>query len=88
MKRLIAVIAALAILTGGGAAPSGIAEAAEASESCCWIYCEAYRDTCWFTFREDREYCDAWYQGCMDGCKYPGGPTSGGGFGGGGGGGF
>jgi hypothetical protein len=79
MKRLIAALTALAMLAGGGATPSGMAEAAEAAESCCWIYCESIRDGCWFTFREDREYCDAWYQGCIDGCQYPGGPTSGGG---------
>lgn len=83
MKRLIAVLAALAMLAGSGAAPSGTAEAAE---SCCWIYCEAYRDSCWFLFPNDREYCEAWFEGCMDGCQYPG--SSGGGGGGGGGGAF
>lgn len=77
MKRLIAAFAALAMLSGGGAPAVGVATA-EAAQ-CCWLYCEAYRDTCVFTFREDREYCNAWYEGCIDGCQYPGGPTSGGG---------
>jgi hypothetical protein len=77
MKRLVAVLTAMAMLAGGGATPSGIAEAAEAQ--CCWLYCEAVRDTCWFTSRDDRDLCDAFYQGCIDGCQYPGGPTSGGG---------
>lgn len=77
MKRLIAALAALAMLSGGGAEPAAAAKA-----DCCWMYCEAYRDTCFWTFREDRDYCDAWYQGCMDGCQYPGGPTQGGGGGG------
>lgn len=70
MKRLVAALAALAMLAGGGATPAGVAEAAEAS--CCWLYCEAYRDFCFWTLREDREYCDAWFQGCIDGCQYPG----------------
>ncbi|MFW6088764.1 MAG: hypothetical protein ACODAB_03355 [Gemmatimonadota bacterium] len=78
MHRLIAVLAALAMLAGSGAAPSGMADAAKA-EAGCWLFCESYRDVCWFTFTDEREYCDAWYQGCRDGCEYPGGPTSGGG---------
>ncbi len=80
MKRLLAVLTALAMLAGGGATPSGVAEAAEAS--CCWLYCETIRDTCWLTMRDDRELCEAYYEGCIDGCQYPGGPTSGGGGGG------
>lgn len=86
MKRLFGALAALSLLIGGSPAPPA-AEAAEAA-ACCWLYCESYRDFCYFTLREDRDLCDAYYQGCIDGCNYPGGPTSGGGFGGGGGGGF
>ena len=85
MKRLIAALAALAMLSGEGLAPTP----AVAAENCCWLYCETYRDACFWTLRDDREYCEAWYEGCIDGCQYPGGPTSeGGGFGGGGGGTF
>lgn len=80
MKRLIIALAALAMLGGDGASPDATADAAEAE--CCWAYCEAYRDVCKILFRADREYCDAWYQGCLDGCKYPGGSTSDGGGGG------
>lgn len=79
MKRLLAVLTAVAMLAGGGATPSGMAEAAESSY--CWLYCEAVRDVCWVTFRDDRDICDAYFQGCVDGCQYPGGPTSGGGGG-------
>lgn len=80
MKRLLAVLTALAMLAGGGATPSGMAEAAVAS--CCWLYCDAVRDTCWIVFRDDRDLCEAHYEGCLDGCQYPGGPTSGNGGGG------
>lgn len=80
MKRLIAVLTAFVMLAGGGATPSGVAEAAEAS--CCWLYCEGVRDTCWFIFKEDRDMCDAYYQGCIDGCQYPGASASGNGGGG------
>jgi len=79
MRRLIAALAALAMLAVSGPAPSGIAEAAEAQAGC-WLFCESYREVCWFAFPEEREYCDAWYQGCRDGCEYPG--ISGGGGGG------
>lgn len=80
MKRLIAVLAALAITLGGRGGPSS-AEAAEAATaaatSCCWLYCETYRDLCFWTMRDDREYCDAWYAGCIDGCQYGRSPESG-----------
>lgn len=81
MRRLTAALAALAMLAGSGATPAGIAEAAKAGAGC-WLFCESYRDVCWFTFTEEREYCSAWYEGCMDGCQYPGGSTSGSGGGG------
>lgn len=86
MKRLVTALAALAVLLGSPGDGVPTAEAAEAN--CCWLYCETYRDTCFWTMRDDREYCEAFYQGCIDGCQYPGGPTQGGGFGGGGGGAF
>lgn len=79
MKRLIAALATLVVLAGGRAEPTPAAEA-----DCCWLYCETYRDLCKFTNREEPELCDAFYEGCIDGCKYPGGPTSGAGTGGGG----
>lgn len=78
MKRLIAALAALGLLFAGDAAPPP-AEAAEAATatSCCWLYCEMYRDLCFWTMRDDREYCDAWYVGCIDGCQYGKSPESG-----------
>jgi hypothetical protein len=79
MKRLIAVLAAFAITLGGrgGPSPAEAAEAAAATTSCCWLYCETYRDLCFWTMRDDREYCDAWYAGCIDGCQYGRSPESG-----------
>jgi hypothetical protein len=79
MKRLIAVLAAFAIALGarGGPPLAEAAEAATSATSCCWLYCETYRDLCFWTMRDDREYCDAWYQGCIDGCQYGRSPESG-----------
>lgn len=78
MKRLITMVTALAVLLAGGPGleveDAAAARAAEAE--CCWLYCEAYRGICQYTFDEDNEFCDAWYRGCIDGCQYPGGPTS------------
>lgn len=72
MKRLTVLAASLFILAAG--APTGTARAAQADgASCCWLYCESYRMICEQTLREDREYCEAFYEGCIDGCQYPNG---------------
>lgn len=71
MKRLTVLVASLLALAAG--APSETARAAEAaSESCCWLYCESYRMVCERSFGEDGEYCQAFYEGCIDGCQYSG----------------
>jgi len=79
MKRLITVLAAVVVTLGGnGGTPVAEASAATVTTaSCCWLYCESYRDLCFWTMRDDREYCDAWYQGCIDGCQYGKSPESG-----------
>lgn len=66
MKRFVIALAAL-VIVAGAPVPAPVA-AAEAS--CCWLYCESYRDLCVHLSRLDGEYCDAWYQGCIDGCQY------------------
>ncbi len=72
MKRLTVLAASLLALAGG--APTGTALAAVAKHSsCCWLYCEAYRTICQASFGEDENYCDAFYEGCIDGCQYPSG---------------
>jgi hypothetical protein len=78
MKRLSTMVAALGVLLGGGPdLQVAEAEAAKAAGAdCCWLYCESYRGICQYAFNEDNEYCDAFYQGCVDGCRYPDGPTS------------
>lgn len=73
MKRLMTLVAALVVLLGGG--PDLSVSKAEARTQCCWLYCEAYRDVCKLTFDEDAGHCNAFYDGCIDGCRYPG-PTS------------
>ena len=67
MKRLTVLVASLFLLAGG--APTRTVLAAQAS--CCWLYCESYRTICQISFGEDEEYCDAFYEGCIDGCQYP-----------------
>ncbi|MFQ5529457.1 MAG: hypothetical protein ACE5FP_03835 [Gemmatimonadota bacterium] len=69
MKRRMALAASLLALAGS--TPTATAEAAEAGEaSCCWLYCESYRMICEGSFGEDEEYCEAFYEGCIDGCQY------------------
>lgn len=80
MKRLMSVLAALVVVLGADGTRRRVVaaeSAAAATTSCCWLYCEMYRDTCFWTMRDDREYCDAWYQGCIDGCQYGKSPESG-----------
>jgi len=68
MKRLHVLVASLFVLAAG--APVGTAGAAEADRaSRCWLYCESYRMMCEQALPDDREYCEAFYEGCMDGCK-------------------
>ena len=72
MKRLMVLAASMFVLAGG--APTGTAQAAVAEHaSCCWLYCESYRTMCQASFGEDERYCEAFYQGCIDGCQYPNG---------------
>lgn len=72
MKKLMTLMAGLFLLSG--AASTDFARAAiAAEESCCWLYCESYRMICEGSFGEDEEYCQAFYEGCIDGCQYGGG---------------
>jgi len=71
MKRLITLTVGMLVLLG--AIPTDLARAAATEESCCWLYCESYRMICEGSFGEDEEYCQAFYEGCIDGCQYEGG---------------
>lgn len=72
MKKLMISFGCLVVLFG--AMPTDLARAAAAEEaSCCWLYCESYRMICEGSFGEDGEYCQAFYEGCIDGCQYRGG---------------
>lgn len=72
MKKLMMSFGCLMLLFG--AVPTDLARAAATEdESCCWLYCESYRMICEGSFGEDEEYCQAFYEGCIDGCQYAGG---------------
>ena len=72
MKKLTMSFGCLVVLLG--AVPTDLARASAAEEeSCCWLYCESYRMICEGSFGEDEEYCQAFYEGCIDGCQYRGG---------------
>jgi hypothetical protein len=72
MRQHVALAVSLLILAGS--APGGTVQAAETEDaSCCWLYCESYRMICEGSFGEDEEYCEAFYEGCIDGCQYSGG---------------
>ena len=75
MRRLIAGLTALFVVLGGN--PVTPVAQADAQTSCCWLYCESFRDLCSWTASDDRDYCDAWYEGCIDGCQYPSSSESG-----------
>ena len=72
MKKLMMLVASLFLVSGAVQADAVRAAAAE-DESCCWLYCESYRMICEGSFGEDEEYCQAFYEGCIDGCQYEGG---------------
>ena len=78
MKRLMIIAAATSVLAASDNLKAAVAaEVAETTDAeCCWLYCEAYRDLCEYAFEEDKDHCDAFYEGCIDGCRYPNGPTS------------
>ena len=51
-------------------APTELAIAAESDKATrCWLYCESYRMMCEQALPDDREYCGAFYEGCIYGCK-------------------
>lgn len=70
IRRFVTGGFAVAVLLGSGTPPRAVAAEAE----CCWLYCETYRDMCQFLSDLDPQYCDAWYQGCIDGCQFSKGP--------------
>ena len=72
MKKLMMLTAGL-LLTSGGLLTDLARAAVAEDESCCWLYCESYRMICEGSFGEDEEYCQAFYEGCIDGCQYQGG---------------
>lgn len=78
MRKLVITAAACVVAAASGGPERALAaEAAEAADAeCCWLYCETYRDLCEYAFEEDADHCDAFYEGCIDGCRYPDGPTS------------
>jgi hypothetical protein len=69
MKRLTILVASLFVLAPGG--PTGTVQAKEADDSYrCWLFCESYRMMCEQALTNNPEYCEAFYEGCIDGCQY------------------
>lgn len=72
MKRR--TVLAISLLMVAAGEPTAAVHAAQVEgDSCCWLFCESYRMICEGTFGEDEEYCEAFYEGCIDGCQYPAG---------------